>query len=79
MVFGEYRDTIVVAQLYDGNLGPRLEVIKNVSNLCFLGEFGGKGDCCTSRRLDVGAICYLYGRAFQCWLDACTILSGGRD
>ena len=59
VVLGEYCNTIIVTQLSDGNQGPRLEVIKDVSNLCFLGEFGGKGDCCRSRRLDIGAIRYL--------------------
>ena len=79
VVLGEYRNTIIVAQLSDGNQGPRLEVIKDVSNLCFLGEFGGKGDCCGSRRLDIGAIRYLYRRACQCRLNVCAIFPGGRD
>ena len=59
VVFGEYHDTIIVTQLSDGNYAPRLEVVKDVSNLCFFGEFGGKGDCCASQRLDVGVISYL--------------------
>ena len=79
MVFGEYRDTIIVTQLSDENHGPRLEFIKDVYKLCFLGEFGAKRDCCTSRRLDVGAICYLYRRACLCQMDVCAILPGGRD
>ena len=77
--FLRYPRGIIVAQLSDVNQGPRLEVVKDVSNLCFLGEFGGKGDCCASRRLDVGAICYLYRRACRYWLDVCAILTGGRD
>ena len=40
----QYPRGIIVAQLSDVNQGPRLEVVKDVSNLCFLGEFGGKGD-----------------------------------
>ena len=79
VLFGEYRDIIIVAQLSDGNQGPRLEVVEDVYNLCFLGEFDRKGDCCASRRLDVGAIHYLYGRACQCRLDVFAILPGGRD
>ena len=63
VVFGKYRDTIIVAQLSDGNHGPRLEVIEYMFGLCILGEFGRKEDCCAIRRLDVGAIRYLYGRA----------------
>ena len=60
VVFGEYRNTIIVTQLSDGNQVPRLEVIEDVSEMCFLGKFGGKWDCCVSRRLNVGAVCYLY-------------------
>ena len=48
VVFGEYCDTIIVAQLSDGNQGPRLEGVVDVSDLCFLGDFGGMGDCCAS-------------------------------
>ena len=58
---------------------PILELVEDVSNLCFLGEFGGKGGCYASRRLDVGAILYLYRRACRFRLDVCTILPGGRD
>ena len=43
MVFGEYRDTIIVTQFSNGNKGPRLEVVKDVYDMCFLGEFCGKG------------------------------------
>ena len=46
VVLGEYRNTIIVAQLSDGNQRPRLEVVDDVSDLCFLREFGGKGNCC---------------------------------
>ena len=65
--------------LVRGDQVPILEVIEDVSDLCFLGEFGGKGDCCTSRRLDVGTIRYLNVRAYLCWLDVCEILPGRRD
>ena len=75
MVFGEYRDKIIITQLSDGNQGPILEVVEDVYDLCFLGEFGGKEDCCASRRLDVGAIFYLYGRPYQCRLDVCKNIS----
>ena len=43
VVFGEYRDTTIVAQFSDGNKGPRLEVFKDVYKLCFLGEFLERG------------------------------------
>ena len=79
VVLGEYGNTIIIAQLSDGNQGPRFEVVKDVSDVCFLGEFGRKGDCCASRRLDVGTIFYLYRRARQCRLDFCAILPGGRE
>ena len=48
VILGEYRNTIIITQLSDGNQGPILEVVEDVSNLCFLGEFGGKGYCCAS-------------------------------
>ena len=48
VILGEYCNTIIITQLYDGNQGPILEVVKDVSNLCFLGDFGGKGYCCAS-------------------------------
>ena len=79
VVLGEYHNTIIIAQFSDGNQGPRLEVVKDVSDLCFLGEFGGKGDCCASPRLNVGAIHYLYGRACRCRLDVCAIFPGRRE
>ena len=63
MVFGEYRDKIIVAQLSYGNQGPRFEVVEDVLDLSLLEEFGGKGGCCAIRRLNVGAIYYLYVRA----------------
>ena len=79
VVFGEYRNKIIVAQLSDGNKRPRLEVVEDVSNLCFLGKFGGKRGCCASRRIDVDAVRYLYGKSCRCWLDVCAILPDGRE
>ena len=48
VIFGEYCDTITVRHFSDGNQGPILEVVEDVSDLCFLGEFGVKGGCFAS-------------------------------
>ena len=45
VVLGEYCNTIIITQLSNGNQLPRLEVVEDVSDLCFLREFGGKGYC----------------------------------
>ena len=41
VVFCEESDTVIIAELADGDEGARFEVVKNVSDSCASGELGG--------------------------------------